>query len=241
MRATKGPRMHEENRFFRILWRVNAVLLALAGLLAAGLLAAAAAGMLFSGFGRRDEPVPMKSAAGDKVRFELAPEGTPLQGTTFMLFTLNRERSAFADEGSFSGRGNTGQDANYLIVDSGTASGTWLFAHETQAIWSRLLLYKTPSADGGDVVTAMILTVTDADTDQDGALTGRDRQSLCFYRPGAARAVKFFTADNIWSVRQVDADRFSVVYGDGGKTEAAVFSTHDVALLRKSVLPAYPK
>ena len=232
--------MHEENRFFRILWRVNAVLLALTGLLAVGLLCTVAVGLLMSNFGRHDEPVPMKSAAGDKVRYELAPEGTPLQGTPFMLYTLNRRSGAFADEGSFSGRGNTGQDANYLIVDSGTASGTWLFAHETQAIWSHVLLYKTPSADGGDVVTAMILTVADTDTDKDGALTGRDRQSLCFYRPGDARAVKFFTADNIWSVRQIDADRFSVVYGDGGKTAAAVFSTHDVALLRTGVLPDFP-
>lgn len=236
--------MHEENRFFRILWRFNAIALALAGILVIVLLAGMARELLFAGFGSRDQAVPVKATAVDKIHFDFGASGAPLTGTAFVLFTLQKVRDSDAthgiSSGSLSGRYNPSQDANYMAVDAGAATGAWLFPGETQAIWDRTDIYRTPSGDGGDMVTALVLRVADADTNKDGALSGDDRPSLYYYRLGEARAVKFFSADAIASVRQIDSARLSVIFSAGGRWNAAVFSTGDFHKLAQGVLPRIP-
>ncbi len=237
--------MPDENRFFRFLWRFNAVLLAVAGVLAVLFLGGIAVSIAVSNFATRDAAVPLKNTPVDKIRLELGTESVALRGTPFVIYSLNKVRDRDSETGvgsgsSFGGRYNPSQVANYLVVDTGAARGNWVFPSETQAIWEQYPLYRTPAGDDGDAVIALVLTVADSDTNKDGALSGGDRPSLYYYRPGDSRATKFFSADEIIGVRQLDAARFWVSFGNGGHRSVAVFSTGDFQLLRKGEMPRMP-
>ncbi len=226
--------MGEDSGFFRFVWRFNAVLIALVGILGFGLTIFGGL-QLFSG----ERPLPVQ-ATDDEVQYNLEPANEPLTGTGEFLFTLKRSRGGL--HGSYSS-GRAEQDANYLAVRGDTAAGVWLFPHSGQVIWSQTNIQKTmPAAGpGSDTVTAVVMTVADDDTDKDGVFTTQDRQSLYAYRVGGGPAEKFFSADNISHVAQIDGARLLVIFTDKGVLGAATFSTGNFALLNRSALPAAPK
>lgn len=237
-----GPRVQEDNRFFRLLWRFNAVLLAITGVVA---LLVLVAGILTVGIfplGGRDAAIPVKDTPEETTHLEFDASGEPLAGTPITLFKLQKVRDRHArGYGSGGSSYNPTQDTNYLLVDGGSATGNWLFPHETQAIWEHTTLYRNPSATGGDMATALVMNVADADTDKDGALTASDRVALFYHRLGAGPAVKFFAADGISGVQQIDPARFVVYFNDHGKWGVATFSTADFSVLRENALPPAPK
>ncbi|HEX4302909.1 MAG TPA: hypothetical protein VHZ78_08950 [Rhizomicrobium sp.] len=230
--------MGEEGGFFRFVWRFNAVLIALVGILGFGL-------TIFGGlqlFGG-ERPLPVQATADDEVQYNLEPAIQPLTGTGEVLFTLKRSRGGLRGGGGSYSSGRAEQDANYLVVRGDTAAGVWLFAHSGQVIWSQTDIQKTVPATGpgGDTVAAVVMTVADDDTDKDGVFTTQDRQSLYVYRVGGGPAEKFFSADNISHVAQIDSARLLVIFTDKGVLGAATFSISDFKLLSRSALPPAPK
>ena len=226
--------MQNAEKYFRYLWRFNAAMVAVIGL---AIVVAFVANLLsplwsasHSGQSGNFAPVPKSTEHG--YTYRLAGDAIPLSGTREQIFALKRWKG---DPG--------GRDVNLLVVDNGSAKSRWLFRGTDRMILARDEVHASDIANFNTFspVVALVLTVVDADTNDDGRIDRKDRKSLYFYRVGAASAVKFFTADRILSAQQAGADRYLVIYENGSKAAAQLFSTFDFKPLFQSPLPDVPE
>ncbi len=234
----------DQNRYFRAIWRLNAVLLAVGGLLIVGFVL----GNLL--FAPRWEPSPQgqfapvpKSAEQDST-YRLEPTNVALVGKS--IFSLRKWNGSPQSNGLAVTEARSQASAlngvNLLAVDTMSGSGQWIFHGYSRAIVSEQGLARVGDSDDNETPRAMVLVIQtiDADSNKDGELTDKDEQSLYFYRPGMAFAEKFLDADYIISRQQTDANTFLVVYERGKTAIAATYSIPDLRLILEKPLPSVP-
>lgn len=246
--------MTDDNKFFRWLWRINAILIAGVGLAAITMLMFSG---LFSGY--HPDNFEVKPNEGQKP-FEYTIEAGSLNGNNSGIVT-SATGSAEALEGTgeaylFRVRKPAGSDrrvvvssmsyfsgvwpVNILMLRGDTGQGQWLFSGDSRIVDGMFEVHALAPAQtpAPNPVKGLLITVTDADTDGDGALTDRDRQSLYTYKPGHTGVTKLLAADRIISLTQTDAENVLVVYRDGQAIKDAVVSTGELAIRLHTVLPA---
>jgi hypothetical protein len=133
---------------------------------------------------------------------------------------------------------------NLLLVDGASGTSHWLFKGVNRIIWtgsSDQLKTVTASDAPKSPVVALIIGALTANPDKNGVLKADGPVTLYYYRIGADEAIKFFSADNIRSIDQLDADRLLVMYGNGRLINAATFSTRDFKLISQSPVPSVAK
>jgi hypothetical protein len=216
------------------LWRFNAAVVAVIGLAIVVAFVANLLSPLWSG--PHSDPAgsfaPVAKSAERGYTYRLAGDAIPLSGTREQIFALKRWNGD-----------SDGQDVNLLVVDSGNATSRWLFRGTDRTILARDEVHASDVANYNaySPVVALVLTVVDADTNQDGGIDRKDRESLYFYRVGGASAVKFFTADHVLSAQQAGNDRYLVIFENGNKAAAQLFSLLDFKPLIQSPLPDVPE
>lgn len=132
---------------------------------------------------------------------------------------------------------------NLLALNDVTGAGHWLFHGYKRAILSEEGVNRenaVPVPGYVPNVIALVIQTIDADTNSDGELTEKDRQSLYFYRPGMQFAEKFLDADYIVSRGQTDTNGFLVVYERGKSAIAATYSIPDFKLRSEKQVPSVP-
>lgn len=247
--------MTDENKFFRYLWRFNAVFLAGVGLVVA-------CGAIYSVLTpwRSDEPAPaghfapVPRAAENEFTYRLESNGQRRAVGQEVLIALERwkgspETYGLQELSSPSARYDSrSRSVNFLAVNPSTAESRWVFdGYGRMIIGGDLIDSVIPPIPvplvPGQVTSpaiALVMTVVDADTNKDGELTEKDRKSLFVYRAGAIKAVRLFTADLIVSRQQTDNYRYLVIYENGSSAVAATYSLPDFKLIAEKPLPKVP-
>lgn len=237
----------DRNRYFRAIWRLNAVLLAVGGLLIVGFVIG---NVLFA---PRWEPSPQgqfapvpKSAEKDST-YRLEPTAVALVGKN--IFSLRKWTGSPQSNGLAMTEARVQASyitalngVNLLAVDTVSGSGQWIFHGYRRAILSAQGLERVTDGNDNETPTALVLIIQtiDADTNNDGELTDKDEQSLYFYRPGMPFAEKFLDADYIISREQTSANTFLVVYERGKTAIAATFSIPELKLILEKPVPSVP-
>lgn len=196
------------------------------GTAGAGVLAVAGLVVLAFMFWHHD-PAPPGSgpySAAQDAEYRLSQESVVLSGTRERLFVLERWKT---DAGQPSGA-----SVNLLIVDSEDASSQWMFPDNGQTILSRDELRTTDGAFSP--VSGVVLTVSNTGGE-------KQRESLYYHRVGGGPAVRFLTADAIVSADQTSPDRYLVIYRNGTRTTAAVYSLVDFRVLAEKAAPDVPQ
>jgi hypothetical protein len=244
--------MTDENKFFRYLWRFNAVVLACAGIVVAG-------GMLYSILNqwRPAEPTP---PAG---HFAPVPQSAEKEFTYRLQSSAERHvvgQEELIPLGRWNGSPETyslghissggyveeTRSPNVLAVNQVTVESHWIFKGYNRNIIANDLIYEAvpnpvPPITGQPAsAIALVMTVVDADTNNDDELTEKDRKSLYVYRAGAMEAARLLTADLIVSRQQSGNDRYLVVYENGNSAVAATFSIPEFKLIAEKPLPKVP-
>jgi hypothetical protein len=242
--------MIDENKFFRYLWRFNAVFLAGVGIVVA-------CGAIFSILNtwQPTEPAPaghfapVPQSAEKQFTYRLQSSGERHVVGREELIALGRWNGSpeTYSLGHVSGRYvKETRSPNVLAVNQITVESHWIFKGYDRDIVSNDLVYEaTPSpvplAPGQAAsAIALVMTVVDADTNKDGELSEKDRQSLYIYLPGMTKAVRLLTADLMVSRQQTASDRYLVVYENGGSAVAATFSVPEFKLIAEKALPKVP-
>ncbi len=226
--------MQDLSKHFQVLWRFNAVAMAVICL---AIIVAFLASMLSPLWSSRNADVsgtfaPPK-AAEQGYTYKLGNDAIRLAGTSEALFVLRRWKAR--DASSASAKSNA-QDVNLLAVSGNDAAGRWLLHGTNQRIMSRdeLHLSDVAAYNGTSPVVALVLTVAEQGTNA-------DRESLYLYRVGSANAVRFFTADRILTNQQIGTDRYLAIYENGKTAGMALFSLVDFRLLSDKPLPDIPE
>jgi len=245
----------EENRFFRFLWRLDAILLALAGLLAISVIST----LVIQNWMLRhpDEPapeghftpVPKAAEESNTYRLSAQPELDSLPGEQF--YVLQRWNGAPSTYGLGDAVVSSPSDfrltnaVNLLAVNSTTGASHWLFEGYRRAVVDQQSIYSKgpplPDTKPYPHPIVLVIRTVDKDTNNDGLFNLHDRQTLYFYRPGDTRASKFFEADYIISMQEVEGGNLFIVYEKGQSAIAASFRVPDFKLLSQHKLPDVPR
>ena len=263
--------MTDENKFFRYVWRFNAIVLACVAIV----LVVSGAFSLLSFWDKPHtvDPVghfaPVPKAAEQKYTYRLATDRSPVVLGREEIFSLTRwegEPKAYglADIRVSSYGGPEIQEVNRLAVNV-DGSSHWLFhGYDRMILTENAIFERRPEAaslSGPTVIrapgsaydtsptpatdapsaVAVVLETVDADTNKDGKITAKDEHSLYVYRAGATEAVKIITADDFLSVQQIGTDKYLVICENGKTATATTFSLPDFKLQSEKPLPNVPK
>jgi len=158
----------EENKFFRFLWRGNAVFLFIAGIGLIGILISIA-GLLISEINYKSTPPPsvdmQTNTESEEVEFKISSYNTP-SVEDFTYFELESEAGSY---GKFSSGGGTAyQTRNIGVFNLATNELKWIFPNPQQKIEAFAKVEKSiPSGDGKKtkVTTGFLITVAKSLTD----------------------------------------------------------------------------
>ncbi|MDE2182755.1 MAG: hypothetical protein KGJ78_07010 [Alphaproteobacteria bacterium] len=254
--------MSDDNRFFRFIWRFNALALAVVAL--AG--AVAAGHGLWSQFHRdygtwwwpQGNFAPVPKAAEKDFTYRLEADDYSIGDVTLQgagrherLVPLKRWAGppkvyGLQDQVRIAGDKQGVGAVNLLIIDGDTGASRWMFRGYQHLIVTEEALYATepqaPIFSGAQMppVTGLLLSVVDKDTNGDGQLDGNDRVSLYAYRAGG-QPILLLTADTILTLHQIGSDRLLIVFENGRSATAATFSTADFKLISQAPLPNVPQ
>jgi hypothetical protein len=246
--------MSDENKFFRFVWRLNAVLLLL-GILAVG--AVVGVRIAWPDFDivhwkqvKSFNVLEAIQAAGVAESYTLEQldqcglcEGP---GPTEKLYAVVRHGSGTNPVMPWA---QTSQKVNVAVLDDKKKASRWLFPKGERAILSATVLYKwvvdeERKTDTG-ATTQMLgtfMVVVETDSNKDGRLDNLDRQSLYAYRFDGKPVVRLLTADRIITVGSpTQTDKYRVVYQTGNTTIAVTYSAPDFVVLSEIPIADMPK
>lgn len=244
--------MTDENKFFRFVWRFNAVLL----LLAMGFLAVLIAGKAWKpdfdplNFNRPSAYLEAQMKAASLQHYFLAPVevvyGVENPTPPETLYSLSRQRNGFDMFEPFA----AAEAVNVLALDEKAKTSRWLFAPGKRVILSQTMLHnyettKVPNTEQDAYITRVIglaMIVVDTDTDKDGKLTSKDRQALYFYRLDGKAPAKILSAGRILlQTGTGETKHLHLFYQDEGKTFAVSYSVPAFELSSKIAVSGMPQ
>jgi hypothetical protein len=232
--------------FFKVLWRINAVLAFVALVAVIGFV------VLFSKE-RIDRPLldyfvpPAAAAVPQKAAYHYDLEkdfliGADTASADFELYRLVRwgkiDGKAMPPEASAT--------VNLLVADKKSGATRWLFPGFDRTVISQEPVltgrwyWREPESDDDIPVEIVVLKVIDADTNGDGALTLDDRQTLYVARFPAAGPVKLLEADAVWFTMQKNKE-YQVGYREKGEGYLVTYALPDFSLVTKTKIEGLPQ
>jgi len=231
--------------FFGLVWRFNALAIALAAsgaIVAMAWMFGAIAVTYFRErpFGTETGLVDVGPEPEENATYSLGPV-EEIEGANMVVHTLDRTSSKPNPVPIKSAYSYDREVVNLLMIDDETASGQWMFEGVGQAIFSRTTIYDptTLGADKGKRrAIAMLFEVSTRDTNKDGRIDWKDDGSLMTYRL-ADGARQELLKGSFWltAVRQAKSGKVLVTYEQGEKTILASYSPDDFRLLARNELP----
>lgn len=186
-------------RFFRLLWRFNALVVAGAGL------AVIAGSMILTVViylsERRADPVVRADRPPPVSQKLVFGNFGPVAGTSTVIVPLEQEASS---RGFVSSGGTSSVTRNLLFIDLSSGEQRWLI-EGSNALIPHYRLVERDVARGKDAeVIAILIEVVKSDTDGDGRLSDEDRLTVAFAKPdGTGYTEALMDIDRLLGNRQM--------------------------------------
>lgn len=225
------------SRFFRNLWRLNAITIAICGLLGVAIALFAAvkiASDVFRWTYRAQDIARVKLAdpAKPAIQTEFAAgQFRPVRGTTIAMAPLIAKQTY---DYSYSSKDAT-SERNYVFYDTVSGISLKLLPQDTQIVLSHTEL-RADGEDGAAAPKAMLFQLVETDSNADGILSHADKATLALSRndgseltrldlaptsmhgtivtADGATLVIFIADDNGLSAQHVDLKTFKIVRAD---------------------------
>ncbi len=168
----------EENKFFKLVWRFNGLVIAIAGLLAIAVLIFASFEIYKSTTRDRSTRNVVNIDEDTEIKEEWRyGQLTKISGTNHLMLPLHSEQSF--DRAYFSKSSNSTR--NYLFINTETSQKKWLFDHTDYLIEStdRLGL---GGYDSKESTIAILYNLVKIDSDHNGRLTAKDLNTVAITR-----------------------------------------------------------
>jgi hypothetical protein len=233
-----------DSGFFGWVWRFNALAIAVAA--SGAIVALALMFVAIVGTFVRDRTWPNETGLVEQngqqpsnVSYALG-HAEEAEGTNIVIHTLDRRssRPVIRFKSSY---GYEADVVNLLVVDDAAANGRWMFEGVGQTLLARSFLYDpaTVGAERGKRrATALLIEMSDADTNKDGAIDARDGTTVLIYKLSDGSRTQLLKGSlNLTSVRQADNGRVLIMYDEGEHTILASYDAVDFHLIARNELP----
>ncbi len=221
----------KNRRIFTKIWRINAVIILLGGLLASSVMAVSLVAILRSLFQtqRVNNVVNVTESSNIESTAQL---GTfeRITGSSILRAPLYRQQSydqASANRAYSSYSKETNAIENYLFFDELQKTTYWLKPRATALILSDKLLSESPESQNNSVPdqrppVAFLYLLVEADTNNDKRLTESDRISLAMSDASGLRfKVLVPQVDQLHGTSRVQNQRVSILYSTDKKLKIA--------------------
>ncbi|NEP53218.1 MAG: hypothetical protein F6K65_32225 [Moorea sp. SIO3C2] len=222
----------EDNKFFRFVWRFNAIVIMASGLLAIAVLAFAAIEIVRSTTRDRQgiNIVNVDDDSSSSQDWELG-NLREVDGTTYLMVPLYSDQSYTQSYYSKSTRSTR----NYLFLDSETGKSKWLFANNDYLIASDRLISetnnKTNNSGESKPVIAVLYHLIKKDTNGDGRLTNDDSMTIAFtHYNGNDYQEVVSGVDRFLGYKVLNANSLLILYQRDGIAYSAKVSLDNFAL-----------
>lgn len=227
-----------ENRFFKYIWRFNALAIAGAAVLCI-LLGSYLAIELFKNE-TRERRITNVVNVGDQAKLkEEFALGYPdiLPGTEYVRIPLYLDQSYDMSHYSKSSSGN---EVNFLFLKTSNNESRWLLEKTNQLFISDLILYDKFEAapTGAAKASGIIYAMVERDTDGDGRLTDKDIITVSKSDVDGRNSENLIEGvERLYSVKQIADDKFMVLYQKNRETISELYSTPSMTQISQRKIP----
>lgn len=233
------PAGQSESRFFKYLWRFNALAVAAVSIIL-GVLGLYATVMIFKEETRPRRVTNVVNVSDkDKISedFSLGLAVT-LEGTPYVKIPLYRGQAYAA---SYYPKSSERNDVNYLFVNIVTGDSRWLFESAAQLVTDSDILYAKVRNSPGDprVSVGIMYTLVEKDTNGDSRLTNKDAVSLAVSNVDGSQFRKLVEGvERVYFIRRIADDKVLVVYQ---KDQGSIFELYSVPSMIRAQQSSIPK
>jgi hypothetical protein len=223
-----------ESRFFKFVWRFNA--LAIAGAATTCIVLGLSAGLsIFNAEQRPHRGTNVVNVDQENKASEEFSLGNPsaIAGISYVQVPLYRGRR-YGVGSIYSG--GSQQVVNLLFLNISTNESRWLF---NGVVDSHTLFNKLKDAnDPSRTAVAVVHVVVETDTDGDKRLTEKDAISLATSATDGTNYRKLVEGvDQLYAVKQIADDKVLVLYQKNRETVSALYGVPTMALLMQASVP----
>lgn len=234
----------EENRFFRIVWRVNGIAIMLLLLIVMGIAAYSLIKEMFPSH----PPAVITNVAEDPQGQEKWTLGIPeeIEGTSFIYIPLVSEKEnislpvitgARKSLHSYGG-GYFSPTRNLLFVDKQTREMRWLFKDNRQLITNINMLSALRRNEKDRKVDVMLYHVIGKDTNGDKKLGSDDLADIAISFPDGTRYKEVLqSVERIYGAMSLGSQEALVLYQSSGKGYASTIRLKDLSVIETNEMP----
>ncbi|AOX02782.1 hypothetical protein BJP34_28055 [Moorena producens PAL-8-15-08-1] len=231
----------EDNKFFRFVWRFNAIVIMASGLLAIAVLAFAAIEIVRSTTRDRQgiNIVNVDDDSSSSQEWELG-NLKEVDGTTYLMVPLYSDQSYSQSYYSKSTRSTR----NYLFLDSETGNSKWLFAKNDYLIASDRFISETNDKENNRLeskpVIAVLYQLIKQDTNGDGRLTNNDMLTIALTHPNGNDYQEVLSGvDKFLGYKVLKANSLLILYQRDGIAYSAKVSLENFTLSNEKEIAKY--
>ncbi|WP_445427383.1 hypothetical protein [Alishewanella sp. HL-SH05] len=224
----------EDNKFFKLVWRFNGLLISVAGILAIGVL-------LFAMY-QIFKDVTRERNAQNIVNIEKSGEVKQnwrlghvihLSSHKTLMIPLNSDQSF--DRGYFSKSSNSTR--NYLFINTETNTEQWLFDHTNYLIESTNQL-RIGDYDSNTPVLAIFYNLVKLNTNNDNQLTPSDLISISMSKPNGSGYKEIITdVEQVIGNTLLSETELLIIYQLNGKSLISIINLTNFELSNTKELP----
>lgn len=224
----------DKDQFFERVWRFNAIMIALAGVLAIGLMVFGA----YQVYGEltRDRTVhQIVNVEAPKAEQWHLEHASHIAGSDYLVMPLVSDQKR--DESYYSKSAKAAR--NYLFVDATSEAQHWLLPHNRSLFVSRETLSHDDYINPPEPVIAQLYQVVNADSNKDKRLTASDIKTLALSRPDGTGYVEVIPAMNeLLGKKLTNGNQLFVLYRYKGVGYRALFDLNAFKQISQTQLPS---
>lgn len=213
-----------ENKFFKYVWRFNALIIAGAAAIFVFLLGGSIVIDLFQNKTRERGVANVVNLGGSGKADEKFVLGYPARivGTHYVKIPLYRDQSHDRSDYASSSQKT---EVNYIFLNASTNESKWLLENTNQLFISDTALTEKSLPAETSKAVAIVYTMVDNDSDGDGRLTTKDLITLSTSNIDGTDHRKLIQGiDRLYSVTQTADDKVLVLYEKNRETLSELYS-----------------
>lgn len=225
----------ENSQFFKQVWRINGVIIMVAGLLAIGVLMFAAYQIFKETIRERGVSgiVNIEASGEVKEKWQLGYLSS-IQGTSFVMIPLSSDQQysqSYYDKSALSIR-------NYLFINKQENQQHWLLSSNDHLIMKADVLSDSASSGQRSAALAILFTVITSDTNGDDRLTAKDVKNVAISQPsGQAYREVLQGIDRVVGYSLTGKESLLLVYQRGDVGYTMTINLTDFSTSNEAVLP----
>jgi hypothetical protein len=213
-----------ENKFFRFVWRFNALAIAGAAVLCISVGSFAAIRIFMDATGERHVTNVVNVGENVKVSEEFVL-GYPdmMTGTDYVRIPLYLDQSY---DMSYYSKSSGGNEVNYLFLNVSNNESKWLLEGTSQLFISDTVLSDKSKdlPDEASKTVGFVYALVEKDSDGDGRLTNKDAITISASNADGTQYTKLIEGiEWLYSTRQIADDKFLILYRKNKETVSVLF------------------